>query len=145
MAGKWDYNLINRIQQANDIVDVISEHLNLVKKGKEMVGLCPFHTDHKPSMFVNPEKQIFKCFACGAGGDVLKFVQMKESLTFPQAVQRLAQRCGIDIEPVRRRTGDFQSGQQLDSPKLAKMNAWALRYGSTIYGTLNPGPPCETI
>lgn len=125
MAGKWDYNLISRIQQANDIVDVISEHLNLVKKGKEMVGLCPFHADHKPSMSVSPVKQIFKCFACGAGGDVLKFVQMKENLTFPQAVERLAQRAGIEIELVRRHAEQSRAGQ-LDSPKLAKMNAWAL-------------------
>ena len=95
MAGKWDYSVINQIQQANDIIEVISEHLKLDKKGKEMVGLCPFHTDHKPSMYVNPHKQIFKCFACGVGGDVLKFVQMKENLTFPQAVERLAQRANI--------------------------------------------------
>lgn len=126
MAGKWDYNLISRIQQANDIVDVISEHLNLEKKGKEMVGLCPFHADHKPSMSVSPVKQIFKCFACGAGGDVLKFVQMKENLTFPQTVERLAQRAGIEIESVRRKAGDSQAGQ-IDSPKLEKMNAWALK------------------
>ncbi|MHC5018382.1 MAG: CHC2 zinc finger domain-containing protein [Planctomycetota bacterium] len=126
MAGKWDYNLISRIQQANDIVDVISEHLNLEKKGKEMVGLCPFHADHKPSMSVSPVKQIFKCFACGAGGDVLKFVQMKENLTFPQTVERLAQRAGIEIEPVRRQGGNAQTGQ-LDSAKLEKMNAWALK------------------
>jgi DNA primase len=126
LAGKWDYNLISRIQQANDIVDVISEHLNLIKKGKEMVGLCPFHADHKPSMSVSPIKQIFKCFACGAGGDVLKFIQMKENLTFPQTVERLAQRAGIEIEPVRRHVGHSQAGQ-LDSPKLAKMNAWALK------------------
>ena len=126
MAGKWDYNLISRIQQANDIVEVISEHLNLEKKGKEMVGLCPFHADHKPSMSVSPVKQIFKCFACGAGGDVLKFVQMKENLTFPQTVERLAQRAGIEIEPVRRQMSSSQTGQ-LDSPKLAKMNTWALK------------------
>ncbi len=126
MAGKWDYNLISRIQQANDIVDVISEHLNLEKKGKEMVGLCPFHTDHKPSMCVSPVKQIFKCFACGAGGDVLKFVQMKENLTFPETVQRLAQRAGIDIEPIRQRSNGPE-GEQLDSSKLEKINAWALK------------------
>ena len=126
MAGKWDYNLISRIQQANDIVDVISEHLNLEKKGKEMVGLCPFHTDHRPSMSVSPVKQIFKCFACGAGGDVLKFIQMKENLTFPQAVQRLAQRAGIEIEPVRQHGGKSHAGQ-LDAAKLAKINMWALK------------------
>ncbi|MHC4763393.1 MAG: CHC2 zinc finger domain-containing protein, partial [Planctomycetota bacterium] len=95
MAGFFDEATIIRIQQANDIGDVIGEHVNLVKKGKEMVGLCPFHQDHRPSMYVNEAKQIFKCFACGAGGDVLKFVQMRENLTFPQAVERLAQRAGV--------------------------------------------------
>ena len=81
MAGTFDNTIVFQIQQANDIVDVISEHVNLVRKGREMVGLCPFHSDHSPSMYVNPHKQIFKCFACGAGGDVLKFVQTRENLT----------------------------------------------------------------
>ena len=126
MAGKWDYSLINRIQQANDIIDVISEHMSLEKRGKEMVGLCPFHTDHKPSLYVNPDKQIFKCFACGTGGDVLKFVQMKENLTFPQAVERLAHRAGIAIEPARRQQ-DASGGNQLDPTIVGKLNAWALK------------------
>ncbi len=129
MTGKWDYSVISRIQQNNDIVDVIGEHLKLEKKGKEMVGLCPFHTDHKPSMYVNPAKQIFKCFACSAGGDVLKFVQMKENLSFPQAVERLAQRAGIRLEPViSRKTGSQTPG--LDASTLAKINAWALDHWS---------------
>ena len=69
--------IITRVQQANDIVEVISEHLRLDRKGREMVGLCPFHEDHRPSMYVNPVKQIFKCFACGVGGDVFKFIQLR--------------------------------------------------------------------
>ncbi len=125
MTGKWDYSVISRVQQANDITDVISEHLKLDKKGKEMVGLCPFHTDHKPSLYVNPSKQIFKCFACGAGGDVLKFVQMKENLTFRQAVERLAQRAGIQLEPLDTR-GDAAQANGLDAGKLARINTWAL-------------------
>ncbi|MHC4552502.1 MAG: DNA primase [Planctomycetota bacterium] len=127
MAGKWDYSVINQIQQANDIVDVISEHLKLEKKGKEMVGLCPFHTDQRPSMYVNPAKQIFKCFACGAGGDVLKFIQMKENLTFPQAVERLAHRAGIALEPVYSRRSD-SAENSLDGGTLAKINTWALNH-----------------
>ena len=99
MAGMFDNSIVLQVQQANDIVDVISEHVSLKKKGREMVGLCPFHDDHKPSMNVNPVKQIFKCFACGAGGDVFKFVQMRESLTFPQAIERLAERANIRIKP----------------------------------------------
>jgi DNA primase len=127
LAGKWDYSVLSRVQQANDIIEVISEHLNLDKRGKELVGLCPFHTDHRPSMYVNPTKQIFKCFACGAGGDVLKFVQMKENLTFPQAVERLAQRAGIKIEPVKPRR-DHTGAIELDGGTLAKMNAWAMNH-----------------
>ena len=95
MAGMFDNRIVLEVQQANDIVDVISEHVSLKRKGREMVGLCPFHEDHKPSMNVNNVKQIFKCFACGAGGDVIKFVQMRENLSFPQALERLAERAGI--------------------------------------------------
>ncbi len=94
-----------------------------------MVGLCPFHTDHKPSLYVNPSKQIFKCFACSAGGDVLKFIQMKENLTFPQAVERLAQRAGIHLEPIRSRR-DSSQGSGLNALTLAKINAWALKHWS---------------
>jgi len=129
MAGVYDYATINRVQQANDIVDVVSEHVSLKKKGREMVGLCPFHEDHKPSMNVSPVKQIFKCFACGAGGDVLKFVQMRENLTFPQAVERLAERAGIQLEAVRRAapTATEPSGG-VDPNDLARLNAWAVKF-----------------
>ncbi|MHC4625252.1 MAG: CHC2 zinc finger domain-containing protein, partial [Planctomycetota bacterium] len=86
MARGFDKGVVNQVLQANDIVDVIAEHLSLTKKGREMVGLCPFHDDHRPSMCVNPVKQIFKCFACGAGGSVFTFVQMRENLSFGQAL-----------------------------------------------------------
>lgn len=127
MAGTFDHTIVSRIQEANDIVDVISEHVSLAKKGKEMVGLCPFHDDHRPSMNVNTDKQIFKCFACGAGGDVLKFVQMRENLTFPQAIQRLAQRAGIKLKPTT--TTRTESRQDdVDPNRIAKLNAWAAEH-----------------
>ena len=124
MAVKFDNSMISRIQQATDIVEVVSEHLSLVKKGKEMVGLCPFHADHKPSMNVNPTKQIFKCFACGAGGDVFKFVQLRENLGFADAVERLAQRAGINLEPLKR-TRKAGGQVEVDPKRVAKANAWA--------------------
>ena len=127
MVGKWDDSLISRIQQANDIVEVISEYLSLDKRGKEYVGLCPFHTDHRPSMYVSPVKQIFKCFACGAGGDVLKFVQMKEGLSFTQSVERLAQRAGIAL-PAFNARADGAMKSSLDPAILAKINVWAMRH-----------------
>jgi DNA primase len=133
MAGTLDNRIVLEVQQANDIVDVISEHVSLKKKGREMVGLCPFHDDHKPSMNVNSAKQIFKCFACGAGGDVFKFVQMRENLTFPQAIERLAERAGIQL-PKRQASARSpsergESGTEVVDPnRLAKVNAWAAKY-----------------
>jgi DNA primase len=132
MAGMFDNSIVIEVQQANDIVDLISEHVSLKKKGREMVGLCPFHDDHRPSMNVNPVKQIFKCFACGAGGDVFKFVQMRENLTFPQAIERLAERAGIKLQkkqmPVRNSVGEKSEIPQVDPNRLAKANAWAARH-----------------
>lgn len=129
MPSYFDYSLVSRIQQANDIVDVIAEHLRLEKKGKELVGLCPFHTDHRPSLYVNPAKQIFKCFACGAGGDVLKFVQMRENLSFPQAIERLAKRAGIELDPSwnKKKDRSRQTEGQLDPATLAKINNWVMQ------------------
>ncbi|MGA2323076.1 MAG: DNA primase [Sedimentisphaerales bacterium] len=124
----FDTGLISRIQQANDIVDVIGEHLALKRKGREMLGLCPFHEDHRPSFNVNPTKQIFKCFACGAGGDVIKFIQMRENLTFPQALQRLADRAGIKIEQLKTQHSKLNTQEDADPNDLARANAWAAKY-----------------
>jgi DNA primase len=128
MAGVFDQAIVTRIQQANDIVDVISEHVSLKKKGREMVGLCPFHDDHRPSFNVNPTKQIFKCFACSAGGDVFKFVQMRENLTFPQAIERLAERAGIKLERRKPTSQPRAAGDEIDPNRLAKVNAWAAKH-----------------
>ncbi len=129
MSGMFDNSIVVQVQQANDIVDVISEHVSLKKKGREMVGLCPFHDDHRPIMNVNGAKQIFKCFACGAGGDVFKFVQMRENLTFPQAIERLAERAGIKLKPARAVKGRPQEQPpDVDPNRLAKVNAWAAEH-----------------
>jgi DNA primase len=143
MPGIFDNSIITQIQQANDIVDVISEHVSLKRKGREMVGLCPFHEDHRPSLNVNPAKQIFKCFACGAGGDVFKFVQMRENLSFPQAIERLAERASIRL-PAKHRLSAVASAKaeassistgcltaehrEIDRNELARVNAWAAKY-----------------
>jgi len=129
MPGIYDQAVVNQVQQANDITDVVAEHVSLKKKGREMVGLCPFHQDHSPSMNVSPAKQIFKCFACGAGGDVFKFVQMREGLTFPQAIERLAERAGITLTPIKRTTSQPKDpAENVDPNRLAKVNAWAADY-----------------
>jgi DNA primase len=127
MSGAFDNSIVNQVQQANDIVDVISEHVSLKKKGREMVGLCPFHDDHRPSMNVNTVKQIFKCFACGAGGDVFKFLQMRENLTFPQAIERLADRAGIKLKKFKTQSSKPKT-IDVDPNKVAKVNAWAAEH-----------------
>ena len=127
MPGSFDQGIINQVQQANDIVDVISEHVSLAKKGREMVGLCPFHEDHRPSLYVNIAKQIFKCFACGAGGSIFTFVQMRENLTFPQVIERLAERAGIRL-PTQNRKSKIENQQSIDPNELARVNAWAAKY-----------------
>jgi DNA primase len=127
MPGAFDNSIVHQVQQANDIVDVISEHVSLKKKGREMVGLCPFHDDHRPSMYVNGLKQIFKCFACGAGGDVFKFLQMRENLTFPQAIERLADRAGIKVQKLKTKDPKPKT-TDVDPNRLAKVNAWAAQY-----------------
>lgn len=92
-------SLIGQVVQATDIVNLIGSYLTLKQKGREYIGLCPFHDDHKPSMYVNREKQIFKCFSCGAGGDLFQFVMVKEKVDFHQAVRILAERAGIPMPP----------------------------------------------
>ena len=86
-----------RIRDATDIVDLISEHVQLVKKGRNFSGLCPFHDEKTPSFSVNPDRQFYHCFGCGAGGDVFRFVQEIDRVTFAEAVQFLAERAGIAL------------------------------------------------
>ncbi len=88
---------IEQIAAANDIVDVIGGYFPLKRAGGMWRALCPFHREKSPSFSVNPQRQIFKCFGCGAGGSVFKFVQQYESVDFPTAVKRLADRAGIRI------------------------------------------------
>ncbi len=91
---------INDITNASDIVDIISETVVLKKSGKNFLGLCPFHSEKTPSFTVSPDKQIFYCFGCSAGGNVFSFLMKQEGLSFPEAARMLARRYGIDI-PVR--------------------------------------------
>ncbi|MCH8215878.1 MAG: DNA primase [Planctomycetes bacterium] len=128
MPGVYEQIDVDRIQQANDVVDVVGEYVSLTRRGSEWVGICPFHEDHRPSMYVTEVKQIFKCFACGAGGDVFKFVQMHEHLTFPQAIERLAQRAGITLERRARGPRPDRDENETDPVLLARVNDWACRY-----------------
>ncbi len=97
MAVRIPDDKINEVRAASDIVEVVSAYLTLKKRGQNYFGLCPFHTEKTPSFSVNPQRQIFRCFGCGAGGNVFTFLMRMENITFPEAVLRLAQRAGIAI------------------------------------------------
>ena len=95
---KVDTEIINEIRNNVDIVEIISNYLPLTSKGKNYFGVCPFHDDHSPSMSVSPEKQIYTCFSCGATGNVFKFLQDYENITFLEALKKCADIAGIDLD-----------------------------------------------
>lgn len=118
-----------RIQSATDIVRLIGEHVQLRPKGRELAGLCPFHDDKKPSMFVSPAKQIYKCFSCGAGGDCFTFAMEYHKLDFREALKHLADRAGIELTPYRKGAegagSGAESGQMPARKRLLEANAQA--------------------
>lgn len=87
-----------QILAQNDIVDIISSYIDLKRKGKNYFGVCPFHEDTNPSMSVSPQKQIYKCFSCGAGGDLITFVKEFEHLTYPQTIEKLAKLSNLEYK-----------------------------------------------
>jgi DNA primase len=93
--------VIERVREATDIVAVVSEHVQLKRTGRVWKALCPFHTEKTPSFIVNPDRQIFKCFGCGEGGDVFRFLMEFEKLSFPETVDLLAGRAGIPLPKSR--------------------------------------------
>lgn len=92
--------LIEEIRQKNDIVDVISGYVGLQKKGGNYVCCCPFHSEKTPSFSVNRNRQIYKCFGCGEGGNVVTFVMKYENCTFPEAIKQLADKAGVALPEV---------------------------------------------
>src|SRR5215813_12032671 len=98
MPGLISDLVLDQIRLANDLVDVIGSYFPLKRAGANFRALCPFHKEKTPSFNVNPQKQIWHCFGCGAGGDVFGFVMKYENLDFVSTVRRLAGRAGIPIE-----------------------------------------------
>lgn len=88
---------LEEIKQKLDIVEFIGQYVNLKKAGASYKGICPFHEERTPSFMVSPDKQIFKCFGCGEGGDIFSFVQKRENLDFPETVKLLADRAGVTL------------------------------------------------
>jgi DNA primase len=89
---------VERVKEAADILEIVSAYTELRRGGERHMGLCPFHEERTPSFSVDPREKLYHCFGCGVGGDVIKFVEEKEGLGFPEAVEALADRYGVEIE-----------------------------------------------
>lgn len=98
--------IIEEIRQKADIVDVISNYIEVIKKGNSFLAICPFHNDKNPSLQISRAKQIYKCFSCGSGGNVFTFVQDYEKVSFLEAVRKVASFIGYESaelsQPVRK-------------------------------------------
>lgn len=121
-----DMDEVTRVRESTDIVRVIGQYVSLRPKGREFIGLCPFHDDHRPSMAVVPAKQIFKCFSCGAGGNVFTFLQRARGMEFREALEHLAEQAGIELRP-RRRRSEADATQEAAIPRreLVRANEFA--------------------
>src|ERR1043166_1016365 len=98
MAGFISPATLEQVRAANDIIDVISAVVPLKRAGASFTALCPFHRERTPSFHVNPRKQTFYCYGCHKGGDVFTFVREYETVDFPEAVKRLAERARIPLQ-----------------------------------------------
>lgn len=117
---------IEEVRSRSDIVSVIGRYVRLKRAGSGYTGLCPFHNEKTPSFHVNPARQMYKCFGCGVGGNVLTFVMEYENLTFPEAMEMLAQENGIEL-PKQELTAQ-QKQQESLRQTLLEINKKAARY-----------------
>lgn len=105
-------DILQEIRSKTDIVETIRSYIPVIKKGKSYVAVCPFHDDHSPSMSISPEKQIYKCFVCGSGGNVFSFVKDFEKISFNEAVVQLANKAHVDLG------SNFQQTKPIIDPKI---------------------------
>ena len=118
-----DRDVVERIKRETDIVKTVSSYVALTRKGRSFWGCCPFHNEKTPSFHVEPERQIYKCFGCGAGGDVINFVMEVKGLTFVETVQELGAALGIAVE-----LGGANDRQASARKDLYRLNRLAMEY-----------------
>lgn len=125
-----DQATIDRILDAAQIVDVVSDFVTLRKRGVNYVGLCPFHDDKTPSFYVSPAKGLCKCFACGKGGNAVHFIMEHEQMTYPEALRYLARKYGIEIK--ERELSNEEKLAQTERESLFIVNQFARDYFQNI-------------
>ena len=127
-----DRATVERILDATEIVDVVSEFVTLRKRGVNYVGLCPFHDDKTPSFYVSPSKGVCKCFACGKGGNAVHFLMEHEQITYPEALRWLARKYNIEVK--ERELSDDEKREESQRESMFIVNEWAAGY---FQGILN--------
>jgi len=126
MSGQIGDDKIEQVRDRTDIVELVSQYVDLKTAGRNRMGLCPFHAEKSPSFSVNAERQFYHCFGCGAGGDAFSFLMQSEGLSFPDAVRRLAERAGIDLE--ERTLTAPERAQIEERERLYRINGLAADY-----------------
>lgn len=137
MGGFIPDDIIDRVRDHFDILDIASKHVHLKKRGRYYFGLCPFHSERTPSFSVDPEKQIFHCFGCGTGGDLFTLFMNLEHLTFAEAVRELADRAGI-VVPERDGSAPDRADIERKNKQMAALDLAAKYYHyvlqESVYG-----------
>ena len=128
---RYSEELIDEIRNSNDIVDIISQYVILKRSGRNFFGLCPFHKEKTPSFSVSPDKQIFHCFGCGAGGNVIHFISKIENVDFKESLEILADRAGIKLPTLE---NNVDSKRLELKEKVYEINKLvAMYYNETLY------------
>lgn len=122
---RYSDEIIDEVRQTNDIVDIISQYVHLKRSGRNFFGLCPFHNEKSPSFSVSPDKQIFHCFGCGAGGNVFTFLMKIEGISFIEAVQTLAERSNIALPTIQ---NNVDTAKEELKAKVYKVNEFAANF-----------------
>src|SRR3990167_5794795 len=131
MAGLIPQSFIDDLLNRTDIVDVVSSRIQLKKAGKNYTACCPFHKEKTPSFSVSPDKQFYYCFGCGAGGNALGFIMDHDQLDFPQAIEDLAKRAGMEV-PREEGGRNNKPRQPTDSPLYPLLTAAAEFYKQAL-------------
>ena len=97
MAGHFTDEFLDEVRARNDLVQIVSQYVPLQQKSRRYWGCCPFHSEKTPSFSVDPDKQFYYCFGCHEGGNVIHFIMNIEKMTFPEAVQFLAEKAGLPL------------------------------------------------
>ena len=122
---RYSDEIIDEVIRSNDIVEVISQYIHLKRSGRNYFGICPFHNEKSPSLSVSPEKQIFHCFGCGVGGNVITVVRKIEDIGYRESIQLLAEKANITLPTIQ---NDLESRKDELRAKVYKVNSYTAEY-----------------